>query len=161
MEKDYLTLFPVKFYGSTLILSHLWSTSAEFYDFEKNPFCQICPLRAFFDRTNSYFFSLNSSCATNFGPILKIFVMCTPPDLGGSNEYFGSLLGSSVLEELLRKSTWYFFFGTKEVFLNVRQSLPTSACSTPAGPAHPPVCLGWPIFQKSWKFPLELSDAIP
>ena len=48
MKKNHLTLFPIEFYGSTLILSHLWSTSADLYDFEKNPFCQICPLRAFF-----------------------------------------------------------------------------------------------------------------
>ena len=72
-------------------------------------------LGCFFDNPKSYFFSLNSSCATNFGPILKISVMCTPPDLGGSTEYFGSLLGSSVSEELRRESTWYFFWGTEEV----------------------------------------------
>ena len=73
---------------------------------KKIRFVKFAHLQRFFDRPKSYFFSLNSSCATNFGPIFEIFVMCSPPDLGGSNEYFGSLLGSSVLEELLRKSTW-------------------------------------------------------
>ena len=60
MKKNHFTLFLIKFYGSTLIFSHLWSTSAEFYDFEKNPFRQICPLRAFFrsSQFELFFFEL-------------------------------------------------------------------------------------------------------
>ena len=59
-KKNHFTLFLIKFYGSTLIFSHLWSTSAEFYDFEKNPFRQICPLRAFFrsSQFELFFFEL-------------------------------------------------------------------------------------------------------
>ena len=48
MKKNHFTLFPMKFYGYTLILSPLGPTSVDLYDFEKNPFCQICPLRAVF-----------------------------------------------------------------------------------------------------------------
>ena len=89
-----------------------------FYTILKNiRFVKFSHLQRFFDRPKSYFFSLNSSCATNFGLIFKIFVICTPPDLGSSNEYFGSLLCSSVLEELLRKSTWYFFLGRRKYIL--------------------------------------------
>ena len=60
MGKNYLTLFSMKFYGSTLILSHLWSTRADLYNFEKNPFRQICPLRAFFrsSQFKLFFFEL-------------------------------------------------------------------------------------------------------
>ena len=73
----------------------------------------------FFDHPKSYFFTSNPCRATNSGPIFKIFVICTPQDLSGSNECIGWLLGSSVLEELPDKSTWYFFFGTKEVYIYI------------------------------------------
>ena len=45
-------MFLIEFYVSTLILSHLGLISAEFYVFLKNPFRQICPLRAFFRSSN-------------------------------------------------------------------------------------------------------------
>ena len=52
-KKTHLTSFHIKFYDSTLILSHLWPTSVELCYVEKNPFWQNLPTWSIFSIVKS------------------------------------------------------------------------------------------------------------
>ena len=104
---------------SSMVLHSFWAICDQpvlvYKILKKIGFVKFCPLWAFFYWLISVLFFFER-ILRNSGLIFKNSPSSAPPDLAGSSKCFGSLLSSSVLEELPAKSTWYFYFGTEEVY---------------------------------------------